>query len=125
MADYIVQRNGSVLRVADNFLIQPDILDADYQAFQSWISEGNIADLAAGYWQEPKKIYCPIALVRERLEARGKWGAAATVLMQYPALMLKALTLREGLDPEDVEARQMIAALQEDPDVILAPETNS
>jgi hypothetical protein len=69
----------------------------------------------------PPVRYVPVPLVRQRLEAAGQWEAVAAVLMQNPAAMLRVLTLEQGIDPANEEAREMLTAAGADPDVILAP----
>lgn len=72
--------------------------------------------------------YVPVPLVRARLEALGLWDDLAALLfaqaMAVPAsagLLLKVLTLTEGIDAGDAQARAVIAAVGADPDAVLAP----
>lgn len=65
--------------------------------------------------------YVPVATIRERMEAQGRWSDMAAILQGDMALMLKVLTLREGIAADDPQAREMIAATGADPDEILAP----
>lgn len=71
----------------------------------------------------PGPAYIPVPLVRERLEAAGKWADVASLLFQAgnEAMLLKLLTLAEGIAPDDAQARALIAAVGADPDAILAP----
>jgi hypothetical protein len=117
-ADYSIRPDGSIRRAADGAVLPADLESADYQAYLRWVEAGNLADVDP----TPEFSYCAVATARERLEARGKWGACAALLMQYPDLLLHVLTVRSGIDPQHPQARAMIAALGEDPDVILEPD---
>lgn len=66
-------------------------------------------------------VYVPVALVRERLEAADLWADAAAALMLDPAMLLKVLTLREGIASDDAQAIAWLTAVGADPEVILAP----
>jgi hypothetical protein len=73
----------------------------------------------------PGPTYIPAGILRERMEAAGKWDAMAAMLVDLmatqPGLVLKLLTLNEGVDPADPQARALIVAAGADPNVILAP----
>jgi hypothetical protein len=71
----------------------------------------------------PGPVYLPVPLVRERLEAAGAWPQVAALLFQpgNEAMLLKLLTLAEGIAPDDPQARSLIAAAGANPDLILAP----
>jgi hypothetical protein len=68
----------------------------------------------------PPPRYVPVPIVRERMEAAGKWDDLVAILVGQPAVMLKVLTLSEGIAPDDPQARALIAAAGADPDAILA-----
>jgi len=68
----------------------------------------------------PRPIYVSVPTVRERLEAIGLWDALIAALP--PAKLAKVLSLREGISPEDGEARYILTEIGADPDAILAPE---
>jgi len=42
----IVERNNSVIRLADNAFIPPDPANTDYAAYLAWLEAGNTPDLA-------------------------------------------------------------------------------
>ena len=65
------------------------------------------------------KRYVPVFRVRERMEAAGKWDALVAILQTDMAKLMKVLTLEIGIDPEDQEARQLIALAGANPDEIL------
>lgn len=65
--------------------------------------------------------YVPVATIRERLEAQGKWEALVAILQADMPTMMKVLTLRDGVAVDDQQARGLIAAAGADPDEILAP----
>lgn len=67
----------------------------------------------------PTARMIPVALVRERLEAAGRYDALVQRLT--PAQVLKLATLREGVDPADPQVRGLLAAIGADPAAILAP----
>jgi hypothetical protein len=69
----------------------------------------------------PLVRYLPVPLVRERLEAVGRWDDLAALLVSQPAIMLKVLTLTEGIAADDQQARDLISAAGADPAEILAP----
>lgn len=69
----------------------------------------------------PGPRYVPVPLMRERLEAAGKWNALAAILAADPPTMLKVLTLARGVDATDPEAIALITAAGANPAVILAP----
>ena len=73
----------------------------------------------------PGPVYIPAGVLRERMEAAGKWDAMAALLAglmaTQPGLVLKLLTLNEGVDIADPQARALIVAAGADPNVILAP----
>lgn len=62
--------------------------------------------------------YVPMPLVRERLEAAGKWDAAVGAMTA--AQRLKLATLREGIANNDATAAALLNAIGADPAVILA-----
>lgn len=63
--------------------------------------------------------YVPVATMRERLETDGTWVALVTILQTDMPTMLKVLTLSEGVDAQDPQARALITAAGSDPDEIL------
>lgn len=65
--------------------------------------------------------YVPVSTMRERLEADGTWAALVALLQTDMPTMVKVLTLREGVDAQDTQARILIAAAGSDPDDILRP----
>ena len=73
----------------------------------------------------PGPVYIPASILRERMEAAGKWDAMAALLAglmaTQPGLVLKLLTLNEGVDIADPQARALVEAAGADPNVILAP----
>lgn len=72
----------------------------------------------------PPVRFIPAGVLRERMEAAGLWDEMAALLVSLlptrPGLVLKLLTLNEGVAADDPEARQLIAAAGGDPDAILA-----
>lgn len=62
--------------------------------------------------------YVPMPLVRERLEAAGKWDAAVNAMTA--AQRLKLATLREGILNTDATAIALLNSIGADPAVILA-----
>lgn len=76
------------------------------------------ADWAAAAPPPPPPRLVPVALLRERLEAAGRFDAAAALLT--PAQILKLATLREGVDPADAEVRALLRAIGANADDILA-----
>lgn len=68
----------------------------------------------------PAPVYVPVATARERLEAIEKWDDLVAALP--PAKLAKLLSLREGISPDDEEARAVLTAIGADPDAILAAE---
>ena len=90
------------------------------------VKSGHLYD-GAGFTQPappvavPVERYVTVATIRERLEAEDRWGDLVDILKTDMALMMKVLTLRDGILASDPQARQMIAATGADPDVILAP----
>ena len=71
--------------------------------------------------------YIPAGALRERMEAAGLWVPMAATLAgllfggtpEQKALVLKLLTLNEGVRSDDPEARALIAAVGGDPDRLL------
>jgi hypothetical protein len=72
-------------------------------------------------WMGEADRYVPVALVRERLEAADLWNATAVALVSNPAMMLKVMTLKDGLDPTDPQVIELLQAVGADPEQILAP----
>lgn len=70
---------------------------------------------------QPGPLYITVATVRERMEAVGKWADLVEVLKTDWPTMIKVLTLRDGIDATDPQARAMIEAAGANPDEILAP----
>jgi len=68
-----------------------------------------------------RSVRVPV-ITRERLEDLGKWDDVTAILFQpeNQAILLKMLTLSEGIDPQDPVARTLIQAVGADPDIILA-----
>ena len=68
----------------------------------------------------PGPVYIPASILRERMEAAGKWDAMAALLAglmsTQPGLVLKLLTLNEGVDIADPQARALVAAAGADPE---------
>jgi hypothetical protein len=73
-----------------------------------------VAPAAPAFW------YVPVPLLRQRLEAAGKWVAAATVIVTKPAMMLKLVTLQQGVANDDAEAIALLNGIGADPAVMLA-----
>jgi hypothetical protein len=69
------------------------------------------------------KQYIPVYLIRERMERDQTWDRMVTLLASDMPTMVKVLTLQNGIDPADEQARQLIAASGSDPNIILAPMT--
>lgn len=65
--------------------------------------------------------YVTVATIRERLEAIGKWSDLIALLQQDMPTMVKVLTLRDGVLPDDPLAQSMLKAIGLDPDTILRP----
>lgn len=65
--------------------------------------------------------YIPVYLVRERMEADGKWNQLVSILSKDMPTMMRVLTLEMGIDPNDTQARELIKAAGADPNIILAP----
>lgn len=90
------------------------------------VKPGHLYD-GAGFTQpaipvpEIMERYVTVATIRERMEEAGKWADLVDILKTDMALMMKVLTLRDGIAATDPQARAMIAAAGADPDVILAP----
>lgn len=68
--------------------------------------------------------YIQAGVIRERMEAVGKWDEMAALLFALmptnPGLVFKLLTLTEGVDVNDEQARALIAQAGADPNTILA-----
>ncbi|MFH5927545.1 hypothetical protein [Roseomonas xinghualingensis] len=69
----------------------------------------------------PGPRYVPVHVVRERLEGGGLWDDMAEALISRPAMMLKVLTLAEGIASDDPDATELLTAIGADPAEILAP----
>lgn len=69
----------------------------------------------------PAPLYVPVSTLRARAQAAGIWPALAALLVTNPAKMLWVLTLDEGVNPADPDARALITAAGGDPDAILGP----
>lgn len=108
-----------------DFVVQDD---GEGPYLRAWLSaepqpgEQAIADAIAALEAEPPR-YVPVATARERLEAAGKLADVAAVIDQNggTALLLRLLSLREGLSPEDPQVIFLLEAAGADPDAILAP----
>lgn len=61
---------------------------------------------------EPQPYYIPTYLLRQRAEKIGIWSDLSDYLVQYPALMLKTLTLQTGVDPNDADLIDGLTSLQ-------------
>ena len=68
----------------------------------------------------PSTWYVPSALIRERLQAAGKWDTAAAALMAQPAMLLWFATLSQGVASDDAQAISLISGIGADPGAILA-----
>ncbi len=68
----------------------------------------------------PTSWYVPVPLLRQRLEAAGKWVAAATVIVSKPPVMLKLLTLQQGVANDDADAIALLQGIGADPVAMLA-----
>lgn len=99
------------------------------QAWSAAVEPGWLHDGAA--FSPPAPVvrtgprFIPAGTLRERMEAEGLWDAMAGLLVSLlpsrPGLVLKLLTLNEGVASDDPDARAMIAAVGGDPDRMLAP----
>lgn len=117
---YKLTSTDSIIRLADGAIIPAASGNCDWVEYQVWLSEDGVptpADVPV-----PRQRYVPVYVARERLEAQGKWLAIATLLFapENQDLLLKLLTLSEGIDPADVTAHAFITAVGADPAVILA-----
>ncbi len=63
--------------------------------------------------------YIPVWLARQRLEEAGLWDDVSVIIFSNPAMALKVLTLESGLDVNDPQVLQVLAAVGADPAVIL------
>lgn len=64
--------------------------------------------------------YIPVWLARQRLEEAGLWDDVSAIIFSNPAMALKVLTLESGLDVNDPQVLQVLAAVGADAEVILA-----
>lgn len=67
----------------------------------------------------PARQFVPMGVVRDRLEAAGKWDALVAAL-SADLNVIKLLMLRDGWDPIDVEMRNVLVSIEADPGAILA-----
>lgn len=65
------------------------------------------------------KKYVKVSTVRERLEAINKWADLVSLLQNDMPTLIKVLSLEDGIDPEDQQARDLISAIGADPEDIL------
>ncbi len=107
---YSIIENSILLSGSDLFSVKP-----------GWKHDG------ASFFQEqvasappPGPRYVSVPTIRERMEAAGKWDVLVGILQSDPPTMMKVLTLRDGIDSSDQQARMLIAAAGADPDIILA-----
>jgi hypothetical protein len=85
-----------------------------------WNYDGSGFSEPAPPQSNPAKRYVKVSLVRERMEAAGKWENLVAILQTDMAKLIKVLTLEIGVDVEDQEVRQIILMAGADPDIILA-----
>ncbi len=67
----------------------------------------------------PAPRYIPVWLARQRLEEMGLWDEVSAIIFANPAMALKVLTLESGLDVNDPQVLQVLAAVGADPAVVL------
>lgn len=67
------------------------------------------------------KRYVKVSVFRERMEETEHWDALVAILQSDMSTLLRILTLDVGIDPDDQQIRDLIAAAGANPDVILAP----
>jgi hypothetical protein len=104
-----------------------EVTEADYRALLDGQAAGR--PIQAGPDGKPQLAaaptpasswYVPVALLRQRLEAAGKWAAAAAAIAVDPATMLKLVTLQQGVANDDAQALALLRGIGADPAVILA-----
>lgn len=91
-----------------------------YSVRSGWRYDGSAFHSPAPFIAPPPATqYVSVATVRERMEEAGTWDALSEILQSKPALMIKVLTLRDGIAENDQQARDLIRAAGSDPDEIL------
>lgn len=117
---YKLTSTNAVIRLADGASVPAAPGNRDWEEYQVWLAGGGIpapADVIV-----PPKYYVPVHVARERLEAAGKWADLATLMFapENHDMLLKLLTLSEGIDPADPYAHAFLNAIGADPAVVLA-----
>lgn len=94
------------------------------QVGPGWSWDGSAFSAPAAPVAVAHKRYIPVSLVRERLEAARLWDETAALLWSLgpvePALVMKLLTLGDGIAQDDEKARTLLQMVGADPDAILA-----
>lgn len=94
------------------------------QVAPGWLWDGAVFAEPTRSVAPPPKRYVPVSLIRERLEAARLWDEMAALLWSLgpvePALVVKLLTLGEGIAQDDEKARTLLQMIGADPDAILA-----
>lgn len=93
-------------RPSNSVLVKPPNYNPNNQfvvwSGDSWLIRP-ITELPVDPPIEPQPYTIPTYLLRQRAEKLGIWQDLTDYLVQYPALMLKTLTLQTGVDPKDAD----------------------